>query len=83
MSPSKIYAISVRITVHTPHEKTPSGWQPGFTVVNMPTFYLFADVQGIISESHAERIVRESFVRIGHAPDDINVCVVETSIGAH
>ena len=68
MSVDRIYAVSARVG-----ERTAEGeiWR------DVPTFYLFANVQGIVSEDHAGRVARSV---IGD-PELCSVCVVETSAG--
>ena len=64
----RIYAVSARIG-----ERTDGGeiWR------DVPTFYLFANVQGILSEDQAARVAR----RILGDPELCSVCAVETSAG--
>lgn len=49
--------------------------------VGLPTFYLLANVQGIVSEDHAGRIVADMLADLGHA--DASACVAATSFQAH
>ena len=44
------YAVTVNVEL-----SEPGGWKSGF---QLPTFYLEADVQGIVSEDHAVSIAR-------------------------
>lgn len=49
--------------------------------IQLPTFYLFSAVQGIVSEDHAERIARSMLTKCGHP--DASICAVATSFNAH
>jgi len=74
-----MYAISARVTIWD--RSRPN--QTSFHCADMPTFYLLADVQGIVSEDHARKIARKMFTDLDHAEDDVYVCAVETSMMAH
>jgi len=63
--PSRVYGVSAI---------APDG---PYSFRQLPTFYLFADVQGITSEQHAEKIAATI------VPAGSNICVVETSMRAH
>lgn len=69
-----MYAVSVRIG------RKVGAWE---SWTDFPTFYMLANVQGIVSESHCEHLVRAAFERSGHLPEHIEVHVVATSIHAH
>ena len=70
----RIYAVSAVI-----RRPAPEG---GYIVVQVPTFYLFADVQGIVDADHARRIATRMLEDINPSAV-VNVCAVETSAAAH
>lgn len=72
---AQVYAVSAVV-----ERDTSDGYR---TTVQLPTFYLFADVQGITSEAGALAIATRMFTDLGHAADDVHVCAVATSFGAH
>ncbi|HTU61306.1 MAG TPA: hypothetical protein VMF89_22780 [Polyangiales bacterium] len=50
--------------------------------VQVPTFYLLADVQGILHEDHARAIAERMFERTENLVR-VHACAVETSMAAH
>ena len=54
----QMYAIQVQLETATRDETWPEPWTAS---VQVPTFYLNGNVQGIVSEEHAERIARGMF----------------------
>lgn len=65
-----LYAISAIV------QRECDGWM---RPVSLPTFYLDANVQGIVSEAHAIEIVRDMLQRLGHSRRDINVQACATN----
>lgn len=65
-----LYAVSVIVT-----RRFPDGWT---SAIDMPTFYLDSNVQGIVSADHAAEIARQMFMRLGHKRDDVSVYAVPT-----
>lgn len=47
-----LYAVMATVTKYTPNGK-------GFTVIQVPTFYLAKSVQGIVNDAHAKQIAEE------------------------
>jgi len=70
MSTPKYYQIIAMISIRT---------KKGVIVKQVPTFYLAANIQGIISAAHAEQIAREIINPVGMTkyPTVIDVTVVE------
>lgn len=69
-----------------PNPPNPSPTIYGVSVVlangrHLPTFYLFANVQGIVSEQHAHSIACQMMDACGHS--DASVSTVATSWAAH
>lgn len=62
-----MYAVSVIVTT----EK--DGWT---CAVGVPTFFLDSNVQGIVSESHAQEIATSMFTRLGHFAENVNVAIL-------
>ena len=52
------------------YTETPDGWKGS---VQVPTFYLLANVQGIVSEEHAARIAHDV---LGTTPETASVTAV-------
>jgi hypothetical protein len=72
---TRMYAVSAVIT-----RDIDEIWS---AAVQVPTFYLLADVQGIVSEEHAQTIARKMFSDLGFSDAAISVSVAETSPAAH
>jgi hypothetical protein len=72
-----LYAVSA--IVHMQRTESPglidktTAWKSS---IPLPTFYLDSNVQGIMSEDHATRIVRTMLESIGHT--DVSISCVET-----
>jgi hypothetical protein len=73
---TRIYAVSAIVNLPVDEEQNYSA------TVQVPTFYLFADVQGIVDEDHARRIA-ERMLRAVNPAAEVHVCVTETSMHAH
>jgi hypothetical protein len=70
-----LYAIGARVTIY---DRSVPG-QTSFHVQGLPTFYLDADVQGIVSADHARRIAVDMITSLGHSPDDVYVYADEVT----
>lgn len=77
---SKMYAISV--VLECEHRSADGITDVHTYSVQVPTFYLLADVQGILHEDHARAIAEEMFSRTENLIR-AHVCAVETSMCAH
>ncbi len=82
--PDVLYAVSARVMRHrhVMYEGMDTGSSEHWAV-NLPTFYLDSRVQGIVSEDHAERIVRGMLADLGHAAEDIYVQACATLAPIH
>jgi hypothetical protein len=70
---SRIYAVSVVLNVkHGDYSH----------VRQIPTFYLYSDVQGIMDETHAANIARGMWEGLPNVTD-VHVAACETSNAAH
>lgn len=82
----RTYAISARVEVHHAHvirDDVRIACDPYYVTIDLPTIYLMADVQGIVSESHAESIVVSMLASLGHDRSCCHVQAVATSMLAH
>jgi hypothetical protein len=68
-----LYAVSARVNVWpSTHEPSTDRW------IGLPTFYLDANVQGIVNEPHAEMIVRKMLLDLGYSMHRVSVQIAKT-----
>ena len=79
-SPTTMYAVSV--VLECEHRSADGVTDVHTYSVQVPTFYLMADVQGIIDDVHAASIAKEMFSRTENLVE-CHVSVVETGMAAH
>ena len=80
MTPSKMYACSV--VLECEHRSADGITDVHTYSVQVPTFDLLADVQGISHEDHA-RAIAERMVERTENLIQVHACAVETSMAAH
>ena len=80
MTMSKMYAVSV--VLECEHRSADGVTDVHTYSVQVPTFYLLADVQGILHEDHARAIAESMFERTENLIK-VHACAVETSMAAH
>lgn len=76
---SRIWACSVQVIRYEADDEGRS-WARS---VQVPTFYLLGDVQGIRTDEEAATVARQMFVDTGNPFENVYVNVAETSMGAH
>lgn len=79
-NPSKIYAVSV--VLECEHRSADSVTDVHNYSVQVPTFYLIADVQGLLDERDAEGVAERMFAHTENLVS-VHACAVETSMSAH
>jgi hypothetical protein len=77
---SKMYACSV--VLECEHRSADGVTDVHTYSVQVPTFYLMADVQGILHEDHARSIAEDMFARTENLVR-VHACAVETSMVSH
>jgi hypothetical protein len=80
MTPSPTYAVSV--VLECEHRSADGVTDVQTYSVQVPTFYLLADVQGILHVDHARAIAERMFERTENLVR-VHACAVETSMAAH
>jgi len=79
-TPSRMYAVSV--VLECEHRSADGVTDVHAYSVQVPTFYLLADVQGILHADHARAIAERMFERTENLVK-VHACAVETSMAAH